>query len=103
MGWRALRWWLPWLLTFGVSSALAFAAETGLEHSAPSASSAQVQMRTMTTAERWVSISAVDRETEVNHVRCLARPNMTTAEELRVEFAEFDRLVTDMCVELFAN
>jgi hypothetical protein len=103
MGWRALRWWLPWLLTLGVSSALAYAAETGLEHSAQSASAAHVQVLTMTTAERWVSISAVDRETEVNRVRCLARPNTTTSDELRIESAEFDRLVANMCVELFAN
>ncbi len=103
MAWRALRWWLPWLVTFGVSSALAYAAETGLEHSARSASTAQVQVRTTTTAERWVNVSAVDREVEVVRVRCLARPNTTTGDEVRVERAEFDRLLANMCVEVWAD
>jgi hypothetical protein len=99
---RVLRWWLPWILTMLVSSALAYAAEAGLEHAAAQPPAPPIA-RVAAPPGVWIRITSTSAEGKRSTVRCRVQPGLTDVDELSVEPRQLDELVRSMCLELWLD
>jgi hypothetical protein len=117
---RVLWWWLPWLLAFGVSSALAYAADEALMQRlptavsdapalqspvpAPYAPSALNEGRSQASANvRWLRIRFTNPAGERVGLRCRTQPDVVTVDEMVLAYEDVKEFVTTTCDQLFGD
>jgi hypothetical protein len=102
-----MRWLLPWLSVLLVSSAIAYAADRGLEgvlRDIPT----QAPLASPTTAPPepgsvWVLVEVRSDDGAYNSFNCLADSSQVTTDVIQVRAPELRNLVTALCIEVMRS
>ena len=92
---RALRWWLPWLLTLGVSASIAHAANEALATYTPTA-----MAHTREPSQHVVRIRSNTPAGEPIRMLCTSREDVISVDEMVLAWADVGELVASACAQL---
>ena len=97
---RVLRWWFPWLVVFGVSTALAYATDEAITgRAAPPLTSDT----TRAASGRWMRVRSTGPDGQSVSVMCRIQPSLASVDEMVLAWDDVNEYLAEACEEVWTR